>query len=68
MALVHLPHLNSDLEEPPSALRGRLNRRPRLARLQRLLAVGRIDALRRRLSIHLRQAYDILITSSIRFE
>ena len=52
MALVHLPHLNPDLEEPPPALRGRLNRRPRLYRagfaslraLQRLIAVASIAA------------------------
>ena len=47
MALVHLPHLNPDLEEPPPALRGRLNRRPLLGRIQRLLAVDCIDPLRR---------------------
>ena len=62
MALVHLPHLNPDLEEPPPALRRRFNRRPRLARLQRLLAVGRIDPLRRLRLAQLRRPDDNRLT------
>lgn len=61
-----LPHLNPDLEETPPALRRRLNRRPRLYRagfasvraLQCLLAVSRIDSLRRLRLAQLRRPDD----------